>query len=199
MSHHGIEGCAQKALNEQILLDPLEEQFDLPTFFVQLSDRCRREIQRIDQKLIGDAGLLVQVANLAIGAGNPLAFDFLIAQYARAFASPAQRTGSRHRITFRVRDKEDTVCGQFLIPGIISITPVEHNVRPSGQFEFPGDVDFMLLACCHVDESGQVAVGIQADMKLCRTFAFTVLGPREQRQRQIHQGGINQVDLALKV
>ena len=38
LGHDGIAGCTQKTLDLQILLEPLEEQLDLPASFVDLSD-----------------------------------------------------------------------------------------------------------------------------------------------------------------
>ena len=43
LNAHGVVARAQKMLNIQVLLDPFEEQFDLPAAFVEGADRRRRQ------------------------------------------------------------------------------------------------------------------------------------------------------------
>ena len=45
LSSHGVVGVAVKSRDPQVLLDPLEEQLDLPAFSVQLGDAKRREFE----------------------------------------------------------------------------------------------------------------------------------------------------------
>jgi len=47
---HGVLAGAQKRLDAQVLLDPFEEQLDLPTAAAQLSDRQRRQGEVVCQK-----------------------------------------------------------------------------------------------------------------------------------------------------
>jgi hypothetical protein len=60
-------------------------------------------------------------------------------------------------------------------------------------------VDFIFLALDQIDKGRQVAISIQPDVKLSRPFGLLVLGPREQRERQLDQRGIQQVDLPVKL
>jgi hypothetical protein len=45
LSSHGVVRVAVKSRDPQVLLDPLEEQLDLPAFSVQLGDAKRREVE----------------------------------------------------------------------------------------------------------------------------------------------------------
>src|SRR6202035_1994201 len=47
---HGIFGCAEEAFDPQVLLDPFEEQFDLPAAFVERGDGGRRQPELIGEE-----------------------------------------------------------------------------------------------------------------------------------------------------
>ncbi len=59
LGHDGIAGGAQEALDLQVLLDPLEEQFDLPTGFVDLGDGAGGELEIVGQEIVLDAGFSI--------------------------------------------------------------------------------------------------------------------------------------------
>ena len=44
---HGVRGCAVELLDAQVLLDPLEEQLDLPARLVQRANGHRRRTERV--------------------------------------------------------------------------------------------------------------------------------------------------------
>ena len=50
---HGVLAGAEKRLDAQVLLDPLEEQLDLPALPIQLRDESGRQCEVVGQK--GDA------------------------------------------------------------------------------------------------------------------------------------------------
>src|SRR5438477_329454 len=50
LSSHGVLGGAEETLEPKVLLDPLEEQLDLPTALVQSADGQRRKRKVIRQK-----------------------------------------------------------------------------------------------------------------------------------------------------
>ena len=58
-----IAGGSEKALDAQVLLDPLEEELDLPTQAVQLRDGERWKAEVVGQKVELLAGLGVAVAD----------------------------------------------------------------------------------------------------------------------------------------
>ena len=61
LSLHGIVAGAIKGLDAKVLLDPLEEQFDLPATSIQLSDGQRRQGKIVGQKNQSLVGLLIEV------------------------------------------------------------------------------------------------------------------------------------------
>lgn len=52
----------------------------------------------------------------------------------------------------------------------------------------------MLLAFRHIDELGQVAVSVQADVQLYGPFLLSVSGPGESLQAEIDGRGVQQID-----
>src|SRR5437762_343965 len=46
----GIGGEAEDVLDPQVLLDPFEEQFDLPSALVELRDSQSRKVKRVGQQ-----------------------------------------------------------------------------------------------------------------------------------------------------
>jgi hypothetical protein len=47
---HGVLGCTEECLDAKVLLNPLEEDLDLPTGLVELSDRFWSEREVVGQK-----------------------------------------------------------------------------------------------------------------------------------------------------
>jgi len=60
---HGVLAGTVKLLDPQVLLDPLEEQLDLPTRLVDAGDGQRREREIVGQKLESLVRLGVKVAD----------------------------------------------------------------------------------------------------------------------------------------
>ena len=67
-------------------------------------------------------------------------------------------------IVFKPGDEEDAVGGEFLPPLVVGEALVEDGKRAIGQFQHSGPGNFVLLSFGHIDEFGQIAIGIQADM-----------------------------------
>ncbi len=61
----GIVGGAVEGLDSQVLLDPLEEQLDLPAQFVEAGDGDGREGEVVGEEDQGFFGLSVEEANPA--------------------------------------------------------------------------------------------------------------------------------------
>lgn len=51
-----IPGSAEKCFNLQILLDPFEKEFELPTLAIQLGTLEGGQVKAINEKIIGLAG-----------------------------------------------------------------------------------------------------------------------------------------------
>src|SRR4051794_26109824 len=50
LSLDGVLGSAEEGLDAEMLLDPFEEEFDLPTTLVERANRCRWKLEMVRQK-----------------------------------------------------------------------------------------------------------------------------------------------------
>src|SRR6266705_5379874 len=50
LSLHGILGGTEEGLDAEVLLDPLEKEFDLPATLVERANRCRWKLEMVRQK-----------------------------------------------------------------------------------------------------------------------------------------------------
>ena len=69
LGQYGIARSPEEDFDFQVLLDPLEEQLDLPALFVDRRNRSGRQMEVIGQKDLVFAGLWVAVADAAQWAG----------------------------------------------------------------------------------------------------------------------------------
>ena len=65
LGQHGVACGTEEGLDLQVLLDPLEKQFDLPTFFVDLSNLFGLEVVGIGDEPILHAGCRIGVSDQA--------------------------------------------------------------------------------------------------------------------------------------
>ena len=63
LGQHGVAGGAEEALDPEVLLDPLEEEFDLPAGFVDVCDGSRREVEVVGEEGVALARLGVPIAD----------------------------------------------------------------------------------------------------------------------------------------
>ena len=76
LGEHGVLGDAEKALQLEVLLDPLEEQLDLPTAFVDVGDGLGRQMLDIGEEFIGSAGVGAAISDQSQGLERPGLFLF---------------------------------------------------------------------------------------------------------------------------
>ena len=82
---HGVLGCAVERLDPKMLLNPLEEEFNLPATTVDLGNGQRRKLKMIGKEHQTMPGFGVDVFNasesvgIALGGVEPNQLDGLIA------------------------------------------------------------------------------------------------------------------------
>jgi hypothetical protein len=65
LDQHGILGGSVKGLNFQVLLDPLEKEFDLPAAAVEFGHLQGRQVQAVGKKDIFLDGLRIPIVHAA--------------------------------------------------------------------------------------------------------------------------------------
>lgn len=149
MAHHRVLRVADEGLDLQILLDPAEEDLDLPALLVDVGDGLGRQPEVIGEEHVNFAGFKVVVNNAAqglgalsgFGAGEP---DGLIGHQSQGGVDGTLLQHPVAGIAFLPSDKEDFLDGELAIPGIVGITQVLHDDGTFGEVKGPGFFHLML-------------------------------------------------------
>src|SRR5690625_1625603 len=132
LSQNSIPGSSQKGLDLEVLLDPFEEQLNLPARLVGGSNGGRGQLEIIGQKNVFPAGFRITIAHTAqrnravfsLSAGQP---DGLITGQALLRFHLSTLKDTMASIALQPGDKENPLIIQLVIPGVVGIAPVKHN------------------------------------------------------------------------
>lgn len=95
-------------------------------------------------------------------------------------------------------DKEDFFLGELMEPGKIQKGPIHHHNGEGRKSEKFGYCDIGYLGSGDLNKCWDVPVVIQKGMQLDATLGGTELGPREERQAEIHYGGVKGIELVFE-
>ena len=189
---------AEECLDLQVLLDPLEEQLDLPSFLVDFGNLLSLDVVGVGDEPILDAGFRVGVSDQAQRLLDAFESDVLIVGNAKALSPGPFEQVLDIGIAFQPRNKENGVSGQIAVPAVIGEAAIDTNKGPFGEFQRPGPADLVFLAPSHVHEDRQVTVGVQADMQFDGPLFLPEFGPGKGGEAKIDHRGIKQVELAFE-
>src|SRR6202035_681061 len=172
-----------------MLLDPLEEQLDLPAQTVELGDGEGGQREVVGEKDQSLAGLGILEPDTSQRRGEALVRveagerDGLVADEAGASVD-------------RMRDDEEAA-------GLMKATePIEVDVSAIHDVDGTGlghqlieDIDVVQLAVADEDEGRDIAPQIQERVQLDRRFGRAERRPGKDRETQIDRGGIETVSL----
>ena len=186
-----------------MLFDPFEKQFDLPAKFVQPGNRPWRQAEVVGQKQKSLVQLGIDVVyspqkfgiiHRTFGAGQS---NSLIA------AQPAilvYRTGfpaCKSQIVFGPNHEERLLLMNVVQPPKIDESFVHDIEGPGLEQHMIEKMHIVLLTACNADKHRNIASQIELRMHFDGTFVAAMLSPREQRQAQIDDGGIQRIDCSL--
>ena len=204
LRQHCVAGSAEKALDPEILLDPLEEELDLPTGLVDVRDGPRRELEVVGEKHVVLAGLSVPVADppeqdrALLPALSARERDGLVRGHA---AAGGVRTTFPNRVTdspLEPRHERNPLCVKGFQPAEVLVQTVRDDNAPPRQPQRLRDLDVRRLPIRHTHERRQVAGMVEADVDLDRPLALAVLRPREQREAQVDVGRVQGYEWVLE-
>ncbi len=201
----GVLAVAQKLLDAQVLLDPFEEQLDLPAAFVQSCNGQGRQacvVGQEDQSFLGFGVFesnTPQMLGVVLGGIVPIQRNGLIADDAAAPVHLGRVNPPGVHIAFGSGDKESAGLMHLEQASKVQVTPI-HDVERAGlQNQDVQHIDFVHLAVADVDEGWDGAPQVQQGMKLDGSLGFAKRGPVEQAQTQIDGGGVQSVDRVLEL
>lgn len=202
---HGVGGGAVESLDPKVLLDPFEEQFDVPSTLVDGRDGQCWQFEVVGQESQRFAGFGIDVADTAQLLGiECFAFrrtqtnDLIAPQSSRA-VDRIGATDIRTKIAFRPRDKECPGLIDTMKPTKIDVSTI-HYINASGLEEnLVQDVHVVDTAFCNAyeywDGAAQIHQGVQLDGRL----GLPEGGPGKHRKAKIDGGGIESVNHLVDV
>lgn len=130
LRQHGVLRCSDEASQLEVLLDPLEEEFDLPAGLIEVGDGLCGQVIDIGQELVEPSGLGASVADQAKRLERPLRplfpdeLDLAVeSQVGVADRIFAKRLGQH--VAPCPCDEKDAAVGQILAPAIVAVAFVK--------------------------------------------------------------------------
>ena len=199
-----VLAVAQKLLDAQVLLDPLEKQLDLPTTFVQSGNGHGRQacvVGQKDQRLLGDGVFesdTAQVLRVVLGSIVPIQRNGLIADDAAAPVHFGRVNAPGVHIAFGAGHKEGPCLMHLKQANKVQVAPVHDVERSRLQNQNVQHIDLVHLAVADVDEGWNTTSQVQQCVELDGGLGFAKGSPVEQAQAQIDGGGVQGVDRVLE-
>src|SRR5262245_13515014 len=187
-----------------MLLDPLEEELDLPAQVVQLADR-----QSCQRHMIGKkhqpSSLAVAVANAPQPLGIALLgvkddqLHILVANQSRAAIDGPRADTLEFEVGSGTGNEEALALMEPVEPLEVEVSAI-HNIEGTrlGD-EHIEDVDVVQFAIGNMDETGNRSAQVEQRVEFERRFGRTKLGPRKQRQAQVDGSSIQGIDCFGKI
>src|SRR6267143_1164351 len=195
-----ILGSAVEILDAQVLLDPFEEQLDLPTAAIKLGDSQGWQAEVVGQKDESLIGLRVEITNTAQLFGIAFAGygiderNSLIADDSRSSVYWLRVESLEIETLSGPGDKEAGSEVQFVQAREIEVTAIHHIERAGFEAELIQNVDLVNLAMCNDHNSWNAAAQVEQRVQFHRSFVLAKHGPGEKGQAQIDGGGIERVN-----
>ena len=202
---HGILRGPEECLDPKMLLDPPEEELDLPALLVQQGDAFRGKgkiVGEEDQVLPGfrvDKPDATQFVGVTLRRVDPREDDGLVGPYPGRFVDGCGIQPAIAKILLRPDDEEGRAVRESMKPFEVQIPPVHHVVRSRLGDQFVQDVDVVPLPVGDLDERGDVPPKIQQGVEFDGRLPFPELRPRKERETQVDRRGVEGVYRLLQL
>jgi len=201
---HRVGRGAVEGFDAQMLLDPFEEEFDLPAAAIELGDGQRRHGEVVGQEDQGLARFWVAIADAAHGDGiivlgvQPGEHHGLVETQAGGFVHGVGVTACAAEVLFGAGDEESAALMNPMPAGEVKVAAI-HDVKRAGfPDELVEDVDVMHTASGDNDDRGKVALERQQGVEFDGGFVLPKRGPRKQREAEVNGGGIQRIGGGLE-
>ena len=201
---HGVWRRAIKGFDPQMLLDPFEEEFDLPAAAIELGDGQRRHGEVVGQKdqrlarcwiAIADAAHGDRIMALGVQPGEP---HGLVETQAGGFVHGARVTACAAEVLFGAGDKEGTALVEAMPAGEVEIAAIHDVERAGFPDELVEEVDVMHAAGGDNDDGGKVALERQQGVEFDGGFGTAERGPGKERETEVNGGGVQRIGGGLE-
>ncbi len=194
---HSIDRVAKEMLDGQVLLEPLEEQLDLPAVFVDCGNRQCWPVVKVGEKYQMLASLWIPkrhaaqplgIAELGLRRGQQ---DRLIGPQPGLRVDLSGGNPCRAQIVLGANDKADLLTVQGKEPLEIQVTPIDHQNRASRQADGIEQAHIVHLASGNADEHRDGAAQVHDHMRFDSGLGLSKMRPWKQRQTQIDGGRVH--------
>ena len=201
---HRVGRRAVKGLDAQMLLDPFEEQFDLPASAIELGDGQSwhgEVVGQEDQHLAGfgiaitDAPQRVGIIVLGLRAGH---HDGLVEAQAGGFIHGPGVTADIAEVLLGAGDEESAALMNPMPAGEVEIAAIHDVKRTSFPDQLVEDVHIMDTASGDNDDGGKVALEGQQGVEFDGGFVLPKRSPRKEREAEVNGGGVQRIGGGLE-
>ncbi len=202
---HGVLAGAQKRLDAQVLLDPFEEQLDLPTLAVQVGNELWLQGKVVGQKGDALAGLVLdyntsQSGWIVLAGIEHREYADLVADDRGVAAVHGIGIASLElRVALGSRHEEGLGLMNDVQPAEVQIAPIHQVERPDFEHQVVQNIDLVGLAVCDVNEAGDAAMQVQQGVQLDGGLGGAKRCPRMQGQTQVDGAGVERVDRCIQI
>ncbi len=190
----GVARRANERLHAQILLQRLEEEFNVPPVFVDARDRRRAPgdvVRQEDEGLVPIGHLHTDAAQRELGRifmTNLRAVErnLLVGQHAPARRDGARRGDVEVGVRAAACDKDHAGALQVREPRVIDVAHVEHQHCARLERLLPRDGHVMALAFRDHQHRGEIPIVVQGEMQLHRALPAPEGSPRKQVGTQVN-------------
>ena len=205
LSFDSIVGGPVERFDAQVLLDPFEEEFDLPAATVEVGDVPCREREIVGQQQQSPPGFGVEVVNppqgfrIVLAAVKALQSDDLIRQHSGGLVDGPRGKTLELEVALGPRDQEGRALINSVQAGEVQIAAIEDVESARLEDQLVEEIDVVNLARGDDDPTGNRAPQIQQGMQLHSRFVPAKLRPRKQRQAKVDGSGIQGISGLLQL
>ena len=185
LGFHGVFRCAVETLDSQVLLDPFEEQFNMPAIPIQFGNGHGRKREVVCNKGQGPVSFFVPVLYESQGFGE--IFDALYARKSNCLVTDkscravhlAGVGAAVFGIGFGSQNKEAQGLMKIMQALKVKVGSI-HNIEGAGLWNKQvKDIDIMEFAIGNVNESRDIATQIKEGMEFYGRFCSSKMSPRK--------------------
>jgi len=200
----GVRAGADESLDLEMLLEHLEEQFDLPAVPIYPANGGRSEGKVVGQKLNLPVVLFVPdyhpaqpfgIFEASLGSGEA---DDLVSKDAPALRQGAIMYDFVSSVVFDSGNEEDTGVSPLKEEFKVTVSPVHSDDAAGGKREMASSDDIGSLAIGDQGEVRQIAIVIQQQVELNGAFGLTEVSPGKQAETEVDCGGVEAEQLVLE-
>ena len=203
MNLDGIGTGSDKGLDLKVLLQMLEEDFNLPTVFVngRYGASSQVEVVRQEDQDLSRGRVLHFDPSQRIGAFldglGTSEFDLFILEHMAVLRDSFVPNDFIQSIVFHAGDKIDSLATPSAPEGIVGIAPIVNNDGSGGEVQASGHLHIRNLSLAQDGELGKVSVVVQKQVQFDRSLGPSEMSPVKDAQTQIDGGRIEADQLVL--